>query len=1762
MISEIFDFEDRAESCQSGSFVFDHQCLSPDSPLPQFTVSEPTLFGIKYRSTSPQSVYSEEDLETDLCLPWLFEDRAESPDTHAFIEDSRPLSPDSPLPEFTWQIQESFMLHSSVRSLSPESVLSDLEMELSSLLTCEDRCSSPDSDSSLNANESLSPDSPVPDFCKGLSEVYSFVACQSSSPASEASDIEFAPLISQIFDFEDRAESCQSELFEFGHQCLSPDSPLPQFTVSAPTVLSVRCTSPQSVYSEEDFETDLCLPWLFEERAESPDGYTLIKEFRPISPDTPIPECTWMLQESFSSLYAQRSSSPESVLSDLEMELSSLVSFEDRCSSPDSDPSLNVNGKLSPDSPVPAFYEGLNEVYSSVVCQSSSPVSEASDLEFAPMIEIFDFEDRAESCQSGSFVFDHQCLSPDSPLPQFTVSEPTLFGIKYRSTSPQSVYSEEDLETDLCLPWLFEDRAESPDAHAFIEDARLLSPDSPIPDFTWQIQESFMLHSSVRSLSPESVLSDLEMELSTLVSLEDRSSSPDSDPSLNVNGKLSPDSPVPHFYESLSEVYSSVACQSSSPVSEASDLDLSPSISQISDFEDRAESCQSGSFEFDHQCLSPDSPLPQFTVSEPTLFGIKYRSTSPQSVYSEEDLETDLCLPWLFEDRAESPDTHAFIEDSRLLSPDSPIPEFTWQIQESFMLHSSVRSLSPESVLSDLEMELSSLLTCEDRCSSPDSDPSLNANESLSPDSPVPDFCKGLSEVYSFVACQSSSPVSEASDLDFSPSISQIFDFEDRAESCQSGSFEFDHQCLSPDSPLPQFTVSEPTLFGIKYRSTSPQSVYSEEDLETDLCLPWLFEDRAESPDAHAFIEDARLRSPDSPILEFTWQIQESFMLHSSVRSLSPESVLSDLEMELSSLLTCEDRCSSPDSDPSFNANGKLSPDSPVPHFYEGLSEVYSSVACQSSSPVSEASDLEFAPMISQIFDFEDGTESRHSGISDDSCVSPDSPLPQFTSDVPTVINYRSITPDSVDSNDDIETYFYGPCFFEARAESPDSAAINDTFRCLSPDSPIPEFTLFQSVPSYVDLRSSSYESLVSDIEMDYSLSPVSESRPFSPESVESGEQSADSPIPDFVPALFTETTFGERSTSVESTWSDDEYIFICIGSLGNDHRTFSPASADESEKLPPESPIPDYTSAIHDHVVVNIGYHSPSPDSIDSDIEYALGEILISKYFGVEDRRDSMEAEVEFIERTESVDSISEYIPMSPTALMQLEKIKSESPESTQSLDETKRLSPDSPLPWFTQNIFEQVETNYDSLSPQSLLSDEECDSTYCALIDMDKRASSPQSEILDEARQPLAPNSSIPDFTKTFGENVISFGVKSPTDNSSPSSSDFCPEEILSSPKADESAFLEELIPNPFLNEFEHSDATEASTMSTASKTELLSSEELAVMVAEYNLVYDAELWKLISQIRDPLYAGETFRSKTGFMQFVGSTIEYESALQENEEKERHLQDYTHEGTSTEKPVAVLDSDLPRPITEELPAPYRVKEYTFETQASADEWVILPALEDDYTSFSPESSLDYTLMPQILGLGEERASSPESVQSINAFRRLSPDSPIPEFLTTLPRCVKYMRSTSSSPETVSPDLDVTQHLHFRSLSPGILCEKDQDDQSLPKYRVMSFEPDMWMAEKRASSPESAPEYNGNRSLSPDSPIPHFTLSLQDSTATYGSLSPESQGSDSECELIVTSWSNRPSSPESISSVTEFRPLLPDSPVPEFMRILSSYFM
>ncbi|XP_042368568.1 ankyrin-2b isoform X1 [Plectropomus leopardus] len=1441
--------------------------------------------------------------------------KADLQETGISLDEYRPLCPDSSIfLQLSVSIPESSVEHNRAPSSNP---VSDSELEQFDVAALSSRLSSPESEASLSKNGLFSPDSPVPDFRPDLqSSPVLFGGSRSSSPESGASDLEgSSEFFPSEFCIQDRPDSSDSATSEINMQPLSPDS----------------------VASSEN-------------------------EFRAFSPDSPIPEFRQAILHPATSTAEYRSPSPESFcFSYIENEdVSSSSVFNDRRPpSPDSWVSGDEHQALPPDSPVPQFMARVVECFPSFIgFRSPPPVSNTSDDEYASLMNSPpDTEDRPASPESLELEEEEERpLSPDSEL-------------EYRTFSSAS----------LMLTSNF--RSLSPDSAGSLDEFRALSPDSPIQEFTQVVQESLITHMEYRSSSPESVLSDLsiEMELSLSVLLESRPSSPESLTSVSKYRRLSPDTPISKFWPALPVLYDYVnTYRSLSPDSVASDADFDPLMSPLFEVEGRVDSPQSMSSFYEYQHLSPDSPVPQYIHTEPFILTAMCRSTSPGSVYSDEDLETDLCIPWLFEDRAASPGSATSKDEFRPLSPDSPIPDFTQAEQESRISHMDLRSSSPES---------------------------------------------------------------EASEIEYVPLISQMLDFEDRADSCQSGESELDLRCLSLDSPLPQYTMTAPTMFGVRCRSISPDPVYSYEDLETDLCIPWLFEDRAASPGSASSEDEFRALSPDSPIPAYTEVRQLSFISHMFLRSISPESQVSDLdeEIELSFPTVIEDR-SSPESLVSLSKYRRLSPDSPIPDFRQALPETYPEFkASRSSSPDSESSEIEYAPLISQMFDFDDRLESHQSEVSESDlrCLSPDSPLPQYNISAPIIfgVRYRSTSPDPVYSDEELETDLCIPWLFEDRAASPGSVTFKDEFRSLSPDSPIPKFkqALQESTICHVDLRSTSPESLLSDWEMELSSPTFLENRPSSAESLASIGHSPDSPLPDFMQPVFglPETICGYRSTSPESTCSDVEYIVISPGTHIYENRPHSPgsgASEDEYQALSPDSPIPEYSTGVPENVIVNVGYRSSSPESIESELEYALSEDI---------RKSSAEG-------------------------------RPDSPESAGSGVQERPLEERSA----SQELFE-----------------------------------------IDEDKLLLPPNKSIP-------QNVSITNVTTTT-------------------RTDVSSAMAPTSP-----------------------------QESAAMAAEYNLIYDADLWKLISQVHDPQYAGETFSNKTGFIQFIGSAKEINVPDDKQDKvKDKSERDViatllpsegTHPFASTDitttddvcsssaqvtSDISVSESPPPgiEPILFFEAAPYRQAKYTFEVlipeaqTKSDDDWVIVSKSDD--VCYSPESLIDYRPMSANSMVQETRPSSPESVTSVNEFRPLSPDSPLPDFAVAVPECVIFLRSTLSSPETLASDIN---NVPFESL----------------EYQF---------AEHRPSSLELTPEFDGNRSLSPDSPIPQFTVSLEYAT-TLGTSSPESIDLDSECELMVTSSrdteTDRPSSCESISSISEFRKLLPDSPVPDFMRILSSYFM
>ncbi|XP_041635160.1 ankyrin-2b isoform X1 [Cheilinus undulatus] len=1598
----------RSDSLESRDFVEENRSLSPDSPVPQFSapISEPVTGYQRAPSSEPES-----DSELDhLDFTLQTGSRLSSPESDAQLSKHRPLSPDSPVPDFRPELQHPLTSVTRSRSSSPESGTSDLE-DLSVYLPSDFRVQErPDSPDSVTSETNLRPLSPE-------------------------SDTEFRPMSpeSAMLMSELRASSPDSASSVNEFRALSADSPIPQFEqdmISEFVAFGSRPSSPLSLLSDAELDvTDMDFIE-DQERYLTPDSEF---EFRALSPDSPIPEYRPNLLSPTPRTAECRSISPESVwFSDIDYmdELFDLEADDNRPSSPDSAAYGDEGKSLPPDSPVPQFRPKEAERFPSFVgFRPSSPISPTtSDIEYAPSISSpLDTEARPLSPESLELENEDRPLSPDSEA-------------EYRPFSPTS------------LMFMSNFRSSSPDSTGSVNKFRALSPDSPIPEFRQVLQESLSTNIEWRSSSPESMCSDLEAEQDLdFPVFEDRPSSPESLTSVSKY-RLSPDSPIPDFRKTLLKLHKDfTAHRSSSPESADSDDEYRPLISQFDSIE-RAESPQSRLSDFDRRCLSPDSPLPEYTTGLPSVERVRYGSISPESDYIDEDLETDLCIPWLFENRASSPGSVVSNEAFRRLSPVSPIPEFVRELPFFMVAHFASRSCSP---------------------------------------------------------------ASESSEIEYAPLISQMFDFEERRDSAQSVMSDFGHRCLSPDSPVPEYTLSLLASERVRYRSTSPDSEYVDEDLETDLCIPWLFEDRASSPGSTASNEELRPLRPDSPIPQFTPKLHDSYDSY---------------------------------------------------------------VALRSCSPVSEASEIEYAHLTSEIFDFEERPDSRQSVLSkyDHRCLSPDSPLPQYTTSLQTMerVRYRSTSPESEFVDEDLETDLCIPWLFEERALSPDSVATNEMLGRLLSDSPIPEFAHepYESTLPYMHFRSTSPESVLSDWDIDLSLSTFSVSRPTSPESLESTRLSPDSPIPHFTQPVFElpETMFGCRSASPESTCSDVEYVVLSLGSFVCDHRLSSPSSGgsmDEYRALSPDSPIPDYTPQ---NVIVNVGFRSTSPESVESDIEYALSELLVSMSFDGDDRPDSPESVgSEVQERPLSVESLPEYKPLSPAELKFLRNIRSVSPESTQSLDGHRKLSPDSPLPWFTQNVLETMkfETRFGCLSPESVVSDKEYGSESYDLEVADMTPLSPQSERSDDEPRAQPPESPIPDYTRAFVENIttwrdLSQGESSDSEDLSQTFDQFCLEYRQASPESIESE--EEILQLESKSELNDLTATEASIESTiiSAEMEAASAEEAVIM--EYNLIYEAELWKLISQVRDPQYAGETYASKTGFMQFIGSTVahdELDSVVKDSHEQDAYATvppveeaqpltrtDIETVDISSTSEVEVISSEpapeSPPPMIEPVPssggAPYRQAEYAFEKPSSDDDRVVVsvPDAVDDDVCGSPDSLAEFRPMsPSSVMLFEARASSPESAVSVNELRQLSPDSPLPQFTMALPECVSFLRSSSSSLATLASDIE-----YMPDLSENV------------------------ESQRRASSPESMPEFSENRSLSPDSPIPQFSVSVDDYTTIHRSSSLELMDSDSECELVVTSSrvadTDRPSSPESIASISEFRHLLPDSPVPEFMRILSSYFM
>ncbi|XP_037391175.1 ankyrin-2b isoform X12 [Pygocentrus nattereri] len=1337
----------RTSSPESTASVDELRALSPDSPVPQYVCMyfEPDMSITGDRSLTPESAITEEEYDMTADQLTVTYCRPSSPQSIA-SGDRRPLSPDSPIPEFRTSFPESSLPISGYRSCSPDSLCSEsIEYEnvLGDLFTAEKRPESPDSfvsevedrpfspDSiseyrprspesmtllsdtrgfspdSVSECRPSSPDSPTPQFSTLLFELVPVIGHRSSSLESLASDTDYDLNVLTDAPSSYRLSSPDSMTMADEFSLLSTDSPIPEFRSSFPeTVLPVsgyRSCSSESVSSEsteydgvlEDFVTA-------EQRPESPDSFVLDVEDRPLSPDS-IPEYRPISPESMSSPSDTRGSSPDSV---------------------------SEYRPLSPDSPIPHYSTlMLYEVVPVIRHRSSSLESLASDTDYdLGVFTDMAFCHRSSSPDSIASANESRPLSPDSPVPEFRISftESSLPVSGYRPCSPESVCSE-STKYECFLGDLFtvDQRPESPDS---VSECRPLSPDSPIPQYSALLHEvaPFIGH---RWSSLESLASDTDYKLNVVTDAASyqRPSSPDSMASVGESRPLSPDSPVPEFRSSFPDnaipVSGYRSCSPDSVCSEPTEYESC--FEECITLEERPESQDSFVSEVEDRPLSPDS-IPE------------YRPMSPGSINFLSDI------------RGSSPD---FVSRSSSLSPDSPIPQYSALLCELVPVIGH-RSSSLESLASDTDYDLGDLgdFTDEAFCqrpSSPDSMASANKNRPLSPDSPVPEFRTAFPEcslpVSGYRPCSPESVCSESTKYECF--LGDLFTVDQRPESPDSVS-----ECrpLSPDSPIPQYSalLHEVAPF-IGHRWSSLESLASDTDYELNVVTDAASYQRPSSPDSMASVGESRPLSPDSPVPEFRSSFPDNAIPVSGYRSCSPDSVCSEpteYESCFEECFTLEERPESPDSFVSEVEDRPLSPDS-IP---------------------------EYRPMSPGSMNFlSDIRGSSPDFVSRSSSLSPDSPIPQYSAllcELVPVIGHRSSSLESLASDTDYDLGDLGDFTDEAfcqRPSSPDSMASANKNRPLSPDSPVPEFrTAFPECslpvsgyrpcsPESVCSESTKYECFLGDLftvdQRPESPDSVSECRPLSP----------DSPIPQYSALLHEVAPFiGHRWSSLESLASDTDYELNVVTDAASYQRPSSPdsmASVGESRPLSPDSPVPEFRSSFPDNAIPVSGYRSCSPDSVCSEpTEY---ESCFEECFTLEERPESPDSFVSEVEdRPLSPDSIPEYRPMSPGSINFLSDIRGSSPDF---VSRSSSLSPDSPIPQYSALLCELVPViGHRSSSLESLASDTDydlgdlgdfTDEAFC------HRSSSPDSMASANESRPLSPDSPVPEFRRAFPESSL---------------------------------------------------------------------------------------------------------------------------------------------------------------------------------------------------------------------------------------------------------------------------------------------------------------------------------------------------------------------------------------------------------------------
>nr|XP_049577568.1 uncharacterized protein ank2a isoform X18 [Syngnathus scovelli] len=1677
---------ERPYSPESVASLCELTALSPDSPVPQFDIAQIENHGIDRRSYTPQSSVSDWE-GRDFCLTNLF-------------DETRPLSPQSVSSDM-----ELDLLFSN-RALSPDSVFSDLDTALFKDWLLDFRASSPESVASVK-KFLYSPNLQHCNYYLRYSED------RPDSSLSSLSDVEYSELsIKDLFDDSrpESPDSVSSENFRtenkvslmFGQpqSCARPFTyadVVRGFTQEKPADGTVFESRPILLMTDsfDEFSDSSTTELDIGERPYSPESIASLCELTALSPDSPVPQFDIAQIENQGQCIDQRSYTPQSSVSDWEGHDFCLTNLFDE------------TRPLSPQS-VSSDME-LDLLFSN---SALSPDSVSSDLDTALLRDwLLDF--RASSPESVASV--EKC----SYCPNL---QHCNYYLRYSEDRPDSSLSSlsDVAYSELCIKDLFDDsRPESPDSVSS-ENLRTETKVSLILGQPQSCARPFTYADVVRGLTREKqadttafesrpilLMTDSFDEFSefsrTELAIGERPYSPESVASLCELTALSPDSPVPQF--DIAQIDNQGQC--------IDQRSYTPQ-SSVSDWEGR-DLCRTNLFD-ETRPLSPQSVSSDMELD--LLFS--KRALSPDSVSS--DLDTALLRDWLLDFRASSPESVGSVKKC-LYSPDL-------QHCNYYLRYSEDRPVSPLSSLSDVECSEICIkdLFDDSRPESPDSVSSENFRtetkvslmlgqpQSCARPFTYADVVRGFTQenpadaMHNVTAFESRPILLMTDSFDkFSDSSTTEFAVGERSYSPESLASLCELTALSPDSPVPHFDIAQIDNQGqcIDQRSYTPQSSVSDWE-GRDFCLSNLF-------------DETRPLSPQSVSSDM-----ELDLLFSN-RALSPDSISSDLDTELLRDWLLDFRASSPESVASVE-KCSYCPDLQHCNYYLRYSED------RPDSSLSSLSDVEYSELyIKDLFDDSRPespdsvssenfrTETKVSLIIDQpqSCAGPFTyadVVRGFTQEKTADAMYNVTAFESravllmTDSFDELSDSSISELAIGERPYSPESVASLSELTALSPDSPVPQFdiALIENHGQCIDQRSYTPQSSVSDWEgRDFCLTNLfDETRPLSPQSVSSDMEldllfsnralSPDSVSSDLDTAFLRDWLLDFRASSPESVGSVKKCLYSpdiqhCNYYLRySEYRAVSPLSSlsdvecseicikDLFDDSRPESP--DSVSSENFRTETKVSLMLGQPQSCARPFTYAD----VVRGFTQENPADAMHNVTVFESRPILLmtDSFDEFSDSSTTELDIGERPYS--PDSLASLCELTALSPDSPVPQFDIFQIENHGIDRRSYTPQSSVSDWEGRDFCLSNLFDESRPLSPQSVSSDMeldilfSNRALSPDSVSSDLdTALLRDWLLDFRASSPESVASVKKCSYCPN-------------LQHC--NYYLR---YSEDRPDSSLSSLSDVEC---SEICIK----DLFDDSRPGSPDS------VSSENFRTETKVYLMLG-------------------QPQSRAGPLTY-------ADVVRGFTQENPADAMYNVTAFESRA-----VLLMTDSFDELSDSSFSELD---------IGE-RPYSPESVASLCEFTALSPDSPVPQFdiaqienqgidrRSYTPQssvsdwegrdfCLSNLfdESRPLSPQSVSSDMEL--HLLFsnRALSPDSISS-DLDTALLRD----------WLLDFRASSPESVASVKKCLSY-PNLQHCNYYLRYSEDRPDF---SPSSLSDVEYSELCIKDLfdDSRPESPDSVSS-------------------------